>query len=304
MQKKFKEKYNDGCIKIFTLYKLLYEDRAYYDDVMKIFTEDENDKEHVILNKYLNTLKVFGIKVKKENKKFVLLNNSFGLNFDINDVKSVNMFEQFAHILPNGKTKNNLEAFLNMIRSRFDDKTNELYTTINSTNNSDYSFYYSDLRGQIEKCERFCQENFNVDIKYLYKGKVCYAYAKAKQMIYDNKNAYLQIYKIKDQQLENILVPNILYLEQSNNVENSMEFLPTITYKITGRLAKAYNLKESEYVREVLDDGSKVIVNTSEPTDQILQRLIRYNTECVILSPKNLKSKMIDMINDTLKNYE
>ncbi len=304
MQKKFKEKYNESCIKIFTLYKLLYEDRAYYDDVMKIFTEDENDKEHVMLNKYLNTLRVFGIKVKKENKKFVLLNNSFGLNFDINDVKSVNMFEQFTKILPNGKTKNNIETFLCMIKSRFDDKTNELYTTINSTNNSDYSFYYSDLREQIEKCARFCQENFNIDIKYLNKGKVYSAYAKAKQMIYDNKNAYLQIYKIKDNQLENILIPNILYIEQSNNIENSMEILPTVTYKITGRLAKAYNLKDSEYVREVLDDGSKIIVNTNEPTDEILQRLMRYSTECVLLSPKNLKSKMIDMINDTLKNYE
>ena len=304
MQKKFKEKYNEGCIKIFTLYKLLYEDRAYYDDVMKIFTEDENDKEHVILNKYLNTLKVFGIKVKKVNNKFVLLNNSFGLNFDINDVKSVNIFEQFAKILPDGKTKKNLDAFLEMMLSRFDDKTNELYTTINSTNNSDYSFYYSDLRGQIEKCTRFCQDNHNIEIKYLSKGKVYTVYAKAKQMIYDNKNAYLQIYKMQDNQLENILVPNILYIEQSSNLENPMEIVPTITYKITGRLAEAYNLKESEYVREILDDGSKVIVNKNEPTDQILQRLIRYNTECVILSPKSLKRKMIDMINDTLKNYE
>ena len=142
MQKKFKEKYNESCIKIFTLYKLLYEDRAYYDDVMKIFTEDENDKEHVTLNKYLNTLKVFGIKVKKVNNKFILLNNSFGQNFNIDDVKSVNIFEKFAEVLPNGKTKKNLEAFLNMILARFDDKTNELYTTINSTSNSDFFFFF------------------------------------------------------------------------------------------------------------------------------------------------------------------
>ncbi len=304
MQKKFKEKYNESCIKIFTLYKLLYEDRANYNDVMKIFTEDENDKEHVTLNKYLNTLKVFGIKVKKEKKKFVLLNNSFGINFDVDDVKSVNLFEHFAKILPNGKTKNNLESFLQMIISRFDDKTNELYATMNSTNNSDYSFYYDGLRSQIEKCEKVCQDNLNIEIKYMDKGKIEHAYAKAKQMIYDNKNAYLQIYKLQDNQLENILLPNILSVEQSSNVENPKEFAPTVTYKIKGRLAKAYNLKESEYVSEILEDGSKIIVNKNEPTEQLLKRLIRYNTECIIMAPVYLKNKMMDMINNTLKNYE
>ncbi len=304
MPKKFKEKYNESCIKIFTLYKLLYEDRAYYDDVMKIFTEDENDKEHVTLNKYLNTLKVFGIKVKKVNNKFILLNNSFGQNFNIDDVKSVNIFEKFAEVLPNGKTKKNLEAFLNMILARFDDKTNELYTTINSTSNSDFSFYYSDLRAQIERCEQICQDNLNIEIKYLDKGKIYKTYAKPKQMIYDNKNAYLQIYKLQDNQLENILLQNILSIEQSASISTSKEISPTVTFKIKGRLAKAYNLKESEYVRETLDDGSKIIVNKNEPTDQILRRLIRYNTECVILAPVYLKNKMMDMINDTLRNYE
>ncbi len=304
MQKKFKEKYNESCIRIFTLYKLLYEDKAYYKDVMKIFTEDENDKEHVTLNKYLNTLKVFGIKVKKENHKFVMLNNSFGLNFDVDDVKSVNIFEHAAQFLPNGKTKNNMEAFIQMMFSRFDDKTNELYTTINSTTNSDFSFYFSDLREQIEKCESMCQGDLNIEIKYLHKGQTYKNYAKAKQVIYDNKNAYLQIYKLDDSQLLNVLIPNILYLEQSSGKVNPMEIVPTVTYKISGRLAKAYTLKETEYVSETCEDGSKIIVNKNEPTDQILQRLIRYRNECVILTPNTLKNKMIDMINDTLKHYE
>lgn len=304
MQKKYKEKYNESCIRIFTLYKLLYEDKAYYKDVMKIFTEDENDKEHVTLNKYLNTLKVFGIKVKKENHKFVMLNNSFGLNFDVDDVKSVNIFEHAAQFLPNGKTKNNMEAFIQMMFSRFDDKTNELYTTINSTTNSDFSFYFSDLREQIEKCESMCQGDLNIEIKYLHKGQTYKNYAKAKQVIYDNKNAYLQIYKLDDSQLLNVLIPNILYLEQSSGKVNPMEIVPTVTYKISGRLAKAYTLKETEYVSETCEDGSKIIVNKNEPTDQILQRLIRYRNECVILTPNTLKNKMIDMINDTLKHYE
>ena len=80
-QKKFKEKYNDGCIKIFKLLQLLYEDKAYYDDVIAIFSgnETETEKQHVTLNKYLSTLKVFGMKIEKNNKKFEFQNLPFSI---------------------------------------------------------------------------------------------------------------------------------------------------------------------------------------------------------------------------------
>ncbi len=304
MQKKFKEKYNESCIKIFKLYKLLYEDKAVYKDVIDIFTEDDEDKQHVILNKYLNTLKVFGIKVNKINNKFVMQNNPFGLKLDMNDIRSIDIFEQFVKILPNGKTRKNLEAFLKMILSKFDENANKMYASIKSTNTADFSFYYSDFREQIEKCETFCQESSIVDLKYLYKGKTLKCRCHAKQMIYDNKHAYIQVYKLDNQQLENILVSNIIEIESIPNQKSQMELPSSVTYKIKGRLASAYNIKENEYVQEVFSDGSKIIVAKNEPTDEILKRLIRYSNECVILAPKNIKNSMINTINDMLKNYE
>ena len=45
-QKKFKEKYNDGCIKVFKLLQLFYEDKAKYDDVILSYISelcDQND---------------------------------------------------------------------------------------------------------------------------------------------------------------------------------------------------------------------------------------------------------------------
>lgn len=283
---------------------MLYEDKANYNDVMQIFTDDDKDKQHVMLNKFINTFKVFGIKIKKVDNKFIMQNNPFGLKLDLNDIRAINLFEKFTEILPKGKTKSNMEAFLKMIESKFDDKASELYATINSKNTADFSFYYSDFRDQIEKCEMLCQDNSIVDLKYLNKGKTIHCRCHAKQMIYDNKNAYIQVYKLNDRQLENILLSNIIVIERIPNQQSRMEIQTSVTYKIRGRLAKAYNIKENEYVQETFEDGSKIIVSKNEPTEQILQRLIRYSNDCVILTPKYLRTKMIDMINDTLKNYE
>lgn len=291
MQKKFKEKYNEGCIKIFTLIKLLYEDKADYDSVMDIFTEHDKEKQHVILNKYLNTLKVFGIKVIKKNNKFVLTNNPLGINFGIDDIRAIKMLTHFMESLPDGKNKKILDDFIKTIKSRFDDKSNELLASMTSTTNADFSFYYSDMREQIEKCEKFCQEDNKIDIKYIIGGKTKTAICNAKQVIYDNKNAYLQIYDTSERQFEDILIPNILSLEQIHSQKNPVEIPYSVTYKIKGRLAKAYNLKENEYLQNTLEDGSKIIVNKNEPTDKLLKRLMRYCDDCVIISPQNLKTK-------------
>ena len=80
--KKDSQKLNDGCIKIFKLLELLYQDKADYQSVINIFIDDFNEDQttnniQVVLNKYLNTLKVFGLNVVKENNKFTLFNSFY-----------------------------------------------------------------------------------------------------------------------------------------------------------------------------------------------------------------------------------
>ena len=68
MTKKLTEKYNDSCIKIFEFIKMLYNGEVEFKTVLDHFSDGQYDgtsNTHVTLNKYLNTLKIFGIKVKK-----------------------------------------------------------------------------------------------------------------------------------------------------------------------------------------------------------------------------------------------
>ena len=66
--KKISDKYNEACIKVFDMLKLLSNGTAKYSDIIDLFNGSENSDNagaNVILNKYLNTLKIFGINIYK-----------------------------------------------------------------------------------------------------------------------------------------------------------------------------------------------------------------------------------------------
>lgn len=301
----FKEKYNEGCLKIFKLIFLLYEDKAYYKDVLKIFDTQDKEQQHVILNKYLNTLKIFGIKVEKKNNKYIMHNIPFAPSFSIEDLKSIAILESSMNKLPDGKLKSDISGLINDIKQRFSDNTIIQYNSITTTGKTGCDFLYSNIKNQIEKCEIYCQEQYKINIRYKTKnGKEVSSVCNAKQVIYGSKTAFLRIYKIKEQEVTDIPIENILSVTQLPVLKNNTELPMTIVFRLKGRLAKAYTLKENERIIEVKEDGSIVVANNNEPYESLLNRLSRYDYDCIIERPKFFKEKMIERINDSLKNYE
>ena len=81
------EKYNEACLKIFDMLKLLSRGSAPYEDIISLFENDDlnsGSAAHVILNKYLNTLKIFGINVYKSKNIYYLQNSFFSINLSKN----------------------------------------------------------------------------------------------------------------------------------------------------------------------------------------------------------------------------
>ena len=304
--KKLKEKYNDGCVKIFNFLKMIYEDRAEYEDVMEIFSGEESDTErqHVTLNKFINALKIFGIEVEKTNKKFKSKNIPFGMKFDKNDLEAINLISQYTNKLPNGKTKQNLEKFLELLKSRFDNKTEKKYEAIVNKDNKDYSFYYSNLREQIEKAEEICRQEHKIQLTYLQKGNETKTFCVAEEVVYDNKSAYLKILKIKENERENILLSNILEVKYLPTQKTTKEISKTVVFKLTGRLAKNYQLKDGEHISRIEDDGSIIVVNQTEPINLLIRRLRRYGDCCEIQGPEDIKRQFIQDLDSGINLYK
>ena len=75
-----------------------------------------------------------------------------------------------------------------------------------------------------------------------------------------------------------------------------------VTFKLTGRLAHSYVLKEGDIVIQHETD-SIIVSNSIEDKDLLLKRLIRYYDACEILYPTVMREKMLNLINEMENLY-
>jgi predicted DNA-binding transcriptional regulator YafY len=302
------KKQNIGCLKIFQLLTLLYEDEADYKKVFNIFKDEIEDQSpnniQVSVNKYINTLKVFGIKLVKEKHKYKLLSSLYALDLDLEDLKALSILISSAEKFPVKTVSKNAKDFLNNIKLRMGNRDKLKLSNLRTNFECDFSFYYSNVRDQIEQCQELCQENFMVYLIYLKKKKEICIKCKPKEVIYDSKMAYLKIYdEVKKETLE-IPMTSILSIAKLPQLANKIEMSTTVVYKLKNRLAKTYMLKEGEYSEGFDNEGNQIIVNRNETTEKLLQRLMRYSFNCEVISPKQIREEMIKRIGQTISQYD
>lgn len=302
-------KLNIGCIKIFQLLTLLYEDRADYDSVFNIFKDEisvqSSNHIQVCMNKYINTLKVFGIKlVKENNNKYKILSNLYSLDFTLEDLKSLSILLNSIENFPDENVVENINTFITNIKLRMN--KNDKLTLNNLLTNSEYdfSFYYSNIKEQIEQCQQICKENFMIYLIYLKNGQKVQSKCNPKEVIFASRTAYLKVYDVAQRQILEIPISSILSIARLPQMVNKVEMSSTVVYKLKNRLAKTYKLKENEYSDGFDEQGNLVVINKNETQDKLLQRLMRYSFNCEIISPKALRQEMIKRINQTISQYD
>ena len=302
------KKLNDGCLKIFHFLRLLYEDRAFYKDVVEIFKDEINEQSanniQVTLNKYINTLKVFGIKIEKINSKYKMQSSLYSMEFSLEDLKSISILTSSLKSFPDKNITDEIKNFLSSIEQRMNSEDKTHLSMLNSISDYNFSFFYSDIKMQIEECEKLCREHRLLDLLYNKNGEENHCTCVAKEVLYDSKNVYLKVHdSVKRQSLE-IPVNKILHISFRPNIANDVELNTTVVYLLKDRLARIYKLKEHEHSNGYDENGNLVVVNRNEPFEKLLSRLMRYTTSCEIISPKYLREDMIKLISDTISNYE
>lgn len=308
MTKKLTEKYNDACVKLFEFIKMLYDGDVEFKKVINHFSDGEyNGKSntHVTLNKYLNAMKIFGIKVKKINHKYRMLSSLYKLKFSIDDLKSIKLLKESEDILPEGKGKINFQNFIRALEIRFDESAQSICQVENSTQNLDLEFSNAEITNQLKYCAKLCQDKQKLEIIFTNtKGEEINLLCSPLEQIYEKRKLCLKVLGSKGTRIYDIPTDSIKSIKQLP-VSSSTQAIPTtVVYRIKNRLAKNYKIREWERVDKIEYDGSQVIVNKNEDLNLLLERLMRYGTQCSIISPKFLKEEMIEKINKTLENYQ
>lgn len=304
------KKINVGCIKIFQFLQLLYEDEAEYSRVVEIFKDEISSKNasnsnniQVVINKYVNALKIFGIKIVKEKNKYKLLSSLYSMKLSSDDIKSISILMTSTENFPDKKSGNSVKEFLNKIELRMNNEDKNTLNSLIKNSNYDFSFYYTDFREQINKCLELAEYGRIVNLVYLSKKKEKKIKCRVKEVIFESKTAYLLVYDMVARENVRIALPHIYSIDDSpaSSIDVN-EPTTTVVFRLKGRLAKTYHYRNGE---KVTQDGDEIVVVTrDEPIDLLLSRLMRYSTSCEIVSPKFIRARMLAMINDTLSNYE
>lgn len=291
---------------MFEFLKLLYEDEATYEKVTQLLAVNDDEKltTAVVLNKYLNTLKVFGIKVEKSNNKYYLLDTPYKINFDKVDLKSLLMFQEALSLLPKGKFQRELNSFIENVLLRLDNKARSYLQNSPINIYKDLSFYYSQFETQILKCEKLIEDSQYIEISYFDKSKVEKALKGIPvELKYLKRRICFVVHSKFDGFNVEIPIDKIVSLKQLPTQSSNLGISTTVVYKIKDNLAKSYKLKEFEVLERKDENGDLIIINKGEDYNSLLSRLMRYDVSCEIISPKSLKEDMINLINNILSKY-
>lgn len=305
---KSNKKLNEGCLKIFHFLHLLYEDKAEYSKVVEIFNDEIKEPSanniQVTLNKYINTLKVFGLKVEKEKSKYKLKSSIYKVPLNMADLKAISILANSIHNFQNPNLVQEVQNFLQQMELRMYNEDKNTLNSLITDNKYDFSFYYSELREQINKCEQICIDKHVINILYVYRGKQRQRKCVPKEVVYDCKNAYLKIYDTNKHTVHEIPINMILSIDVYPNKANGVELNSTTVYKLKNRLAKSYRLKEGEHSNGFDEDGNLIVINNTESSETLLPRLLRYTYNCEIISPKPMREEMLKLINEMMNNYD
>lgn len=310
-ERKLSAKYNDSCLKMFELLQLLSQGETPFADVIKLFADENGEVSpisNVLLNKYLNTLKIFGIKIKKSKNKYYLLRMPYSISLGEKELYTVALMKSAMSFLPNGKNKVSIEQFINGLEMRYDIETKRLSAVVASTRNYDLSFYFMKFEKQIANCEKYCQDGKKIEIYYIdSEGNATNMLCFPQDVNYFEKTVCLNVYNPLTRQMFDIPIDSIKNIKQLESLrpENPDKTCTTVIFKVKGDLAKRYKLRDWERIQGAIEsDGSYMVVNTGEDFQSLAVRLFKYDENCVVYSPKYLRTKISRMIDKTLKNYE
>jgi len=262
---------------------------------------DKNYRKEMIL-KYINTMRVFGIDILKQNGKYCLNSSLEKIDFNKRDLSIIAFLSKYVDKINHDKLKNNIYESLQKIEKYFSKNTLELQKHRVRPYFPSKPLIIND--DNIEKYEKFCKDELKINIFYKETTDLkpsVYLVAPIK-VIYKKGNAILIAFDTKTNEYKEFLIENITDVEQLPQ-KYAQIMSGTVLFKLKNRLAKSYLLKKGETVLE-FGDGFIIVSNKSEDKELLLKRLLRYFDQCEILYPLIYRDKMLEILNSMEKIYE
>lgn len=300
-------KYNESCIRIFDILKLFSKRVVDFSEVISLFA-DENGKitqnSNVLLNKYLNTLKIFGVDFVKSKNIYYIKKMPFTYSFSDEDLDAVSLILSYLSLVPNGATKNNLTDFLKTLEDRFDDNTKQRrFSLKKSVVDSDLYVYFVTHEKLISEVYNACLEKKRIEMTYKRGPKTLTAIVNPMEIRYESDKIIFSSFNNLTRQVVDTPIHKVVSIKKLNSTFNSNVPCMSVVFVLKGTLAKRYKIREWERVENTSSDSELTIINEGEDLEALMTRLLRYGENCKVVSPVEFKNEMKSRIRSTLDNY-
>ena len=320
----------DSCITIFELMNLILDSDVTFGDIEKLFSKEKQKSElksttlySVKLSKCINTLRLFGFNVSKEKGRYRLQNSPYKIDMTPQNLYAFELIKNFANsfktiqdkalkncdetqkrkVLKELAITNEFSKFIENLEFRFSDDAKVLQRYKASKKILDFGFYFASLEDKVCVCSNCCNEDYDIKISYYKNSKIITMLVKPIKLSYTTGAMRLEVLDTKSGDSFLIPIDKIIDIKQQPSKSKPFGSGKISVFGIRGRLSKNYTLREWEHSHGE-ENGWNIIVNTKEPEDELLKRLLKYADSCKIFNPKTLRQKYLEKIDKMLAIYQ
>ena len=302
-------KISNTCLRVFEGIKLLIQKPYTIEELITLLSEKEGNRNiytQETIIKYITTLRVMGLNVAKEKRKFVLKKYPIDLNLNEKELKTLEKIENYIINEKQQSCCTEFKKLIGTLEKCFDNETTNRYNTNFSFLSVEKSVNNLNDIPLINKFEKICNDQQKLKIDYVdisTKNTDTY-YLEPKCVKIINRQGFLQAYDTETNELKLFLLRNIRKVVQRPQKARQMWYSNEVIYRLDSEFAKIYKLKTEEKLLSQESDGSIIIQNCEEDKETFLRRLLKYTTHCEIIRPEKYRKKMLALIENTIDIYK
>lgn len=281
-------KRNQSSMQVLKTLKLLLEENYTMTELIQKLNSQEKEPvfNNSVVSKYINTCRFCGMKIPKIHNKYFVASVPFGMDLTAKELNLIEDLRNTVNKTMSVKSEKIFESFLSRL-SKYSNK--QIIRVEPKTQQEAYEMF-----------DRAIAERRKVNLLFrakavfeciplgivVKKGKTCF------HVIHDGKEKTISAERISGLELMDRM------FVQPENISKQ-----EVVFRLKGKLAGSYTLRENEQVMPDSTPESLVVSNKGEEKETLFARLLRYDSSCEILFPLHYREEMKNLIDEMLKNY-
>lgn len=284
------QKKHNSCVRVLEFLKLLTQEDINLNNIYENNEEKFNNIEAPeTFLKYINTLYISGLMVKKVGKKYSLCNSISTINFSEEEFELLlRVYENFNNCCLDCEREELELFFTNVFKFLPLDEKNlflKKITKIKTTN------HQNSLTKKAQEYQNFIDSKQK--LKITYNDDIIDVEPKSVEI--ENQHIYLNVYCTQNANIMKLLTDNIKNIKILPTRTKSLSVTETVVFEVYNRLSYNYRLRECEHVQAFFEN-KKVIVNCGEDRKLLLKRLLKYGENCKVLLPKTFRYEYLNSL--------